>query len=81
LRPYLEKTKTNTKRAGTVAHMVEYLPGKCEALNSNASTNKNIFFYFHHDWFCRLLEGLGISPAKNPLGSHNDIQKKLPVCF
>jgi hypothetical protein len=24
---------------------------------------------------------LGISPAKNPLGSHNDIQKKLPVCF
>jgi hypothetical protein len=38
-RPYLEKNLTQT-RAGGVVQVVEYLPSKCEALNSNPSTAK-----------------------------------------
>jgi hypothetical protein len=31
---------TNSKRAGSVAHMAEHLPGKHKALTSNSSTDK-----------------------------------------
>jgi hypothetical protein len=37
-RSYLKKSDTHTKRVGRVYQMVEHLPSKCEALNSNPST-------------------------------------------
>jgi hypothetical protein len=39
---YQKKKKTNTKRAGKVAQIVEHLPSKFEALNSTPS-HQNFF--------------------------------------
>jgi hypothetical protein len=38
--PYLKKYLTQ-KRAGRVAQAVEYLPSKCEVLNTNPTTANN----------------------------------------
>jgi hypothetical protein len=39
---YLENTQHKKKRAERVTQMVEYLPSKCEALNSNPRMARKI---------------------------------------
>jgi hypothetical protein len=38
---------TNTKRAGDMTQVVEYLPGKHKALSSNKQKNKEIIFFLN----------------------------------
>jgi hypothetical protein len=40
LRPPLSGKYSTQKRAGGVAHVVEHLTSKCEALSSNSNTTK-----------------------------------------